>query len=96
MLAEPPGGDTHPEIAAARAARGGRAHRCGPDVVDVEPPLYEPRLGAHAGTAAVGSPEWSGPDRARERHRLAAVEAEPLRPLDAERERGGRVGVRYA
>ena len=44
VLAEPPGGDTHPEIAAAVRRAGDALAGAGYDVVEVEPPLYEAAL----------------------------------------------------
>ena len=44
LLAEPPGGDTHPEIAAAVRRAGDALADAGYDVVEVEPPLYEAAL----------------------------------------------------
>ena len=43
-MAEPPGGDTHPEIAAAVRRAGDALADVGYDVVEAEPPLYEPAL----------------------------------------------------
>ena len=43
-LAEPPGGDTHPEIAAAVRRAGDALADAGYDVVEAEPPLYEAAL----------------------------------------------------
>jgi amidase len=44
LLAAPPGGDTHPEIAAAVRRAGDALADAGYDVVDAEPPLYEAAL----------------------------------------------------
>jgi amidase len=44
LLAEPPGGDTHPEIAAAVRRAGDALADAGYDVVEAEPPLYEAAL----------------------------------------------------
>ena len=44
LLAEPPGGDTHPEIAAAVRRAGDALADAGYDVVEAEPPLYEQAL----------------------------------------------------
>ena len=44
LLAEPPGGDTHPEIAAAVRRAGDALVDAGYDVVEAEPPLYEQAL----------------------------------------------------
>ena len=44
LLAEPPGGDTHPEIAAAVRRAGDALADAGYDVVETEPPLYEAAL----------------------------------------------------
>ena len=41
LLAEPPGGDTHPEIAAAVRRAGDALAGAGYEVVEAEPPLYE-------------------------------------------------------
>jgi amidase len=41
LLADPPGGDTHPEIAAAVRRAGDALADAGYDVVEAEPPLYE-------------------------------------------------------
>ena len=41
LLAEPPGGDTHPEIAAAVRRAGDALAGAGYDVVEAEPPHYE-------------------------------------------------------
>ena len=43
-MAEPPGGDTHPEIAAAVRRAGDALADAGYDVVEAEPPLYEAAL----------------------------------------------------
>lgn len=44
LLAEPPGGDTHPEIAAAVRRAGDALSDAGYDVVEAEPPAYEQAL----------------------------------------------------
>jgi amidase len=44
LVAEPPGGDTHPEIAAAVRRAGDALADAGYDVVEAEPPLYEAAL----------------------------------------------------
>ena len=44
LLAEPPGGDTHPEIAAAARRAGDALADAGYDVVEAVPPAYEPAL----------------------------------------------------
>jgi amidase len=44
LLAEPPGGDTHPEIAAAVRRAGDALAGAGYDVIEVEPPHYEAAL----------------------------------------------------
>ena len=44
LLAEPPGGDTHPEIAAAVRRAGDALAEAGYEVVEAEPPLYEAAL----------------------------------------------------
>jgi amidase len=44
LLAEPPGGDTHPEIAAAVRRAGDALADAGYDVAEVEPPHYEAAL----------------------------------------------------
>ena len=44
LMAEPPGGDTHPEIAAAVRRAGDALADAGYDVVEAEPPLYEAAL----------------------------------------------------
>jgi amidase len=44
LLAEPPGGDTHPEIAAAVRRAGDALADAGYDVVEAEPPAYEQAL----------------------------------------------------
>jgi Asp-tRNA(Asn)/Glu-tRNA(Gln) amidotransferase A subunit family amidase len=44
LLAEPPGGDTHPEIAAAVRRAGDALADAGYDVVESAPPLYEQAL----------------------------------------------------
>ncbi len=44
LMAEPPGGDTHPEIAAAVRRAGEALADAGYDVVESEPPLYEAAL----------------------------------------------------
>src|SRR4051794_17113824 len=41
LLADPPGGDTHPEIAAGVRRAGDALADAGYDVVEAEPPLYE-------------------------------------------------------
>jgi amidase len=41
ILADPPGGNTHPEIAAAVRSAGDVLADAGHDVVEVEPPMYE-------------------------------------------------------
>ena len=44
LVAEPPGGDTHPEIAAAVRRAGDALADAGYEVVEAEPPLYEASL----------------------------------------------------
>ena len=44
LLAEPPGGDTHPEVAAAVRRAGDVLSDAGYDVVEAVPPLYEDAL----------------------------------------------------
>jgi amidase len=44
LVAEPPGGDTHPEIAAAVRRAGDALADAGYDVVETEPPAYEQAL----------------------------------------------------
>ena len=44
LVAEPPGGDTHPEIAAAVRRAGDALADAGYDVVEAEPPAYEQAL----------------------------------------------------
>jgi amidase len=44
LLADPPGGDTHPEIAAAVRRAGDALADAGYDVIEAEPPLYEQAL----------------------------------------------------
>ena len=44
LLADPPGGDTHPEIAAAVRRAGDALTDAGYDVVEAEPPAYEQAL----------------------------------------------------
>ncbi len=44
LLAEPPGGDTHPEVAAAVRRAGDALSDAGYDVVEAEPPNYEDAL----------------------------------------------------
>jgi amidase len=44
LLAEPPGGDTHPEIAAAVRRAGAALDAAGYDVVEAVPPAYEQAL----------------------------------------------------
>ena len=44
LLADPPGGDTHPEIAAAVRRAGDALADAGYDVVEAEPPPYEQAL----------------------------------------------------
>lgn len=41
VLADPPGGKTHPEIAAAVRSAGDRLADAGHDVIEVAPPMYE-------------------------------------------------------